>query len=1557
MKERVSHVLSEVEFSTYAENSKISGIKIITGDSFDTFGMAVSNGLYDPRMGAQRDNLCQTCKQPELRCPGHFGHIDLSVPILNPMFTSNFIKICNSLCWTCKNVMLKKRELVKSAFIAYALDVGDEVLTEQFIDVEYDYETEVQIEQDEAVEEDTETAYNRLFWNILGKSNSSKGFKHMNVPLKKKHMILNVLNSAINRKSCPHCGSRAAKFRIEQSYKVTLYNTGESSRIITPLEMMNFCQKSKGVGTFILGILFDTVQVDFNLLRAICPPEDSKYEYNLPSTSNWHNNFFVKRLLIAPPMFRPVQELNGVKSEHPLTMAYRKIIEASDDIPKQKGIKQLAQQLVLQCLVNQVYDGNKEVSKVTISKEESGIDQKQVISLNSSLSSTNGVNKQLFPGLKQILEKKEGLLRSNCMGKRVNFAARSVISPDPFVKTTEIGIPPVFAKKLTFPERVTAHNILEMQRAVLNGPDSHPGAVSVKINKAEKHLASLSLEERKSIALMLAQDTSTKTVMRHIRDGDIVLMNRQPTLHKPSMMAHTVKVLQGEKTLRMHYANCNSYNADFDGDEMNMHFFQSQQARSEAYNIASNKHQYLVPTSGEPIRGLIQDHIVAGVRMCQKDSFFNKSDMCGYLGGVFNNQNARIKIETPAILKPCKLWTGKQIITTILKNISEKAVNGIAKGKIDDKLWTIRGNKNKGQQGKLASCSDSIAKLAQFETEESHVHVINSNLVTGMLDKKHIGASEGGLVHIVYKCLGADVVSHFFDALSRCLSKWLFSKSHSCRIEDLLLTDEFEGKRNVILQDQLLVAAEGIREFTGQLEPSYDQIDAALNATIHSDDKLAELDSLMKSVNNQLTSKLISTCLPNGLQKCFPENGFQLMTGTGAKGSNVNASQISCCLGQQELEGRRPPIMASGKSLPSFRSKEIHPRAGGFVSDRFLSGIRPQEYYYHCMAGREGLIDTAVKTARSGYLQRCLIKHLEGFSIAYDSTVRDSSDRNGAIIQFLYGEDGLDVVKSNGLTDFEFMQSNFLSLFDESNANVIKGLTLKNNVVKTMKKSIKKKHKHDPCTSIYNPSRYLGSVSERFYEKLQENSDDPNFKSFMQMQYMKSLAEPSESVGILAAQSIGEPSTQMTLNTFHFAGVGMKNVTLGIPRLREILMTASGNIKTPNMSVGIVASKSKKIDKFIKNLRKVFISDLITNITVKESYKTFSSDRVRCYDVSVDMLSKKEYKNLYNLKVQSVIDGIENKYIPVLLQLINKTLKSKVQELIEEQKIEQVQDISDNEMDVVQSNKPDENLQQDQVEYDDDDVADLELNVDDESGPVFREYEKIDVEALDTDDVRQRIIDKHDFVSDFSFADKGNNFKFSLMIHDDVITKALKSVSSFKLMPMLEKVAHKVVCRQVPGIVKAYKSKNVKQEDIVVIEGSNIKALWSFLDYININDIYTNDIVSVLNVYGVEAARQAIVTEISQVFDVYGISVDIRHLYLIADYMTREGGFQAFNRNGLSRHPSAMLKMSFETTCQVLQDAVLFNGSDDGKSPSSRLILGDVAGGGTGSFDIMVATE
>lgn len=702
---------------------------------------------------------------------------------------------------------------------------------------------------------------------------------------------------------------------------------------------------------------------------------------------------------------------------------------------------------------------------------------------------TNAAIKATEMGIKQLLEKKEGLFRMHMMGKRVNYAARSVISPDPNIETYEIGVPPVFAKKLTYPEPVAMHNFEMLKACVENGPDHWPGASHIEMEDGSQiNLRGKTTEERYALAsqllttpVALGSYSRNKKVYRHVRDGDIVLMNRQPTLHKPSMMAHHVKVLPGEKTIRMHYANCNTYNADFDGDEMNMHLPQSELARAEAYHIANANNQYLVATSGKPLRGLIQDHLVMGVWMSNRDTMFTRDEYqqllysClrpedGHIVGDDGESLNRILTIPPAIIKPVPMWTGKQVITTILHNICRRDLPGLtmsAKSKISGERWGSKDN------------------------EEGVVLFQRGYFVHGILDKNHLGPTEYGFIHSVYEVYGPDIAGRLLGIMGRLLTKYLHMRAFTCGMDDLLLTPEGNRMRREKLRGADRVGKEVAMKYVGLTEgnPNDAELKARLEDVLRDDNKQSGLDVVTNSRTKDFTSNVIAACLPAGLVKPFPVNHMQAMTVSGAKGSDVNSSQISCLLGQQTLEGRRVPVMVSGKTLPCFKPFETDVRAGGYIADRFLTGVRPQEYYFHCMAGREGLIDTAVKTSRSGYLQRCLIKGMESVKVQYDNTVRDS---DGSLVQFLYGEDGLDVAKQKHLSQLKFCAENNVTMVRLKNMSDdiedkldLEYLTENHSILKTLRKS-GDFTAVDPIISRVSPARYVGAVSEKFSQDIIE---------------------------------------------------------------------------------------------------------------------------------------------------------------------------------------------------------------------------------------------------------------------------------------------------------------------------------------------------------------------------------------------------------------------------------------------------------------------------------------
>ncbi|OXB78798.1 UNVERIFIED_CONTAM: hypothetical protein H355_011816 [Colinus virginianus] len=544
-----------------------------------------------------------------------------------------------------------------------------------------------------------------------------------------------------------------------------------------------------------------------------------------------------------------------------------------------------------------------------------------------------------YPGIRQLLEKKEGLFRKHMMGKRVDFAARSVICPDMYIGTNEIGIPMVFATKLTYPQPVTPWNVKELRQAVINGPKVHPGA-SMVINEdgSRTVLSASSVTQREAIAKQLltpssgAPQSGLKIVCRHIKTGDVLLLNRQPTLHRPSIQAHRARILPGEKVLRLHYANCKAYNADFDGDEMNAHFPQNELGRAEAYTLAFTDEQYLVPKDGKPLPGLIQDHMISGVSMTTRGCFFTREQYLELVYRGLTDKKGRIKTFPPAIMKPQRLWTGKQVVSTLLINIipdNHIPLNLTGKAKIGGKAWL------KGPANRCLNL-DSMC--------ESQIIIRRGELLCGVLDKAHFGSSAYGLVHCCYEIYGGETSGKVLTCLGRLFTAYLqLYRGFTMGIEDILVKPEADRKRHKIIKKSSQCGIEVVR--------------AALN--------LPETAS------------------------CEDVQG--------------KWQDAHLCKDQRDF------------NMVDLKFKEEVNNYNNEVN---------KEFFFHCMAGREGLVDTAVKTSRSGYLQRCIIKHLEGLVVQYDLTVRDS---DGSVVQFLYGEDGLDIPKTQFLQpeQFPFIADNY----------------------------------------------------------------------------------------------------------------------------------------------------------------------------------------------------------------------------------------------------------------------------------------------------------------------------------------------------------------------------------------------------------------------------------------------------------------------------------------------------------------------------------------------------
>ncbi|CCG83927.1 protein of unknown function [Taphrina deformans PYCC 5710] len=1681
--------ISKVSFSTFTDRDveKLSVIQITAEKIFDNLQHPTYGGLYDPAMGPlMRGVSCSTCRLDERFCPGHFGHIALPVPCYHPLFFPQLFSLLRGMCLYCFHLRLSKSEVHKYSCRLILLDKGLLLESQEFANIDFskdDLKMPEEISDEESSNENNDSdavirkiVTRRHHWMKNALKERSRRLPNIRtsdsaISNARRLLIKQFLAHIVERKRCDNCSAFSPTFKKDGFAKIfelplTAKNAaymdqhGRTRQNVMQLTKKGFEQSvaktdpsaedeedvDENASSAVMSdseaesgtLVSDMARVKSaapkkmaRVTRYVTSQEIQRYIQKLfvnePQITKMlyrggqkadPNIFFLSAVLVPPVKFRPAAKLGDQVHENIQNELLSKVLVASNRIreisasmaAKSEPLTPMAQQqlfdqlintfVLLQHSVNSLIDSNRNPDPI-------------------------GQNREHPPGIKQVLEKKEGLFRKHMMGKRVNHAARSVISPDPNIETSEIGVPPVFAKKLTYPEPVTAHNYPVMRQAVINGAMNHPGATHIQNEDGTLlSLLGMTLEGRTALAnqLLTPQNTvasglegarikaTNKKVLRHLRDGDLLLLNRQPTLHKPSIMAHKARILAGEKTIRMHYANCNTYNADFDGDEMNMHFPQNENARAEAAMIANTDNQYLVPTSGDPLRGLIQDHVVIAVWMTNKDTYFTREEYQQLLYGTIRPEDSqepdsspRVMTVAPAIIKPKQLWTGKQVITTLLTNLKPEKLFGLnleSKCKVAGKYWGPN-------------------------SEEGKVIFKDGALMTGILDKSQFGASAYGMVHSVYEIYGAEYAGRLLSMLGRLFTKYAQMRAFTCRMDDLRLHEDGDSWRQKLLTDGKHAGTEASSVYVGLPEATDStskELRNRLEEVLRDDEKLQGLDAAMKGKMNKLTSSIIDKCIPEGLLRKFPFNHMQTMTVSGAKGSNVNVSQISCLLGQQELEGRRVPIMVSGKTLPSFKAFDTSAKAGGFIAGRFLTGIKPQEYYFHCMAGREGLIDTAVKTSRSGYLQRCLIKHLEGIKVNYDSTVRDA---DGSVIQMNYGEDSLDVIKSKHLLQFGFAAANYRSISERIGPKTLiahPDINFSSEGYKLMKKVAKKPLKYAPPLSTHNPCREIGIVSEAFHRKLEDyiekNPDGilldkkraqeghqgllPDiFRTLMQIRYQMALAEPGEAVGILASQSVGEPSTQMTLNTFHFAGFGAKNVTLGIPRLREIIMTASASIKTPTMSMKLLPEvKEEDAELFAKDQSRVLLSQLIESVEVTERLKTSTAGESKQYRIKLKLFTEKEYQEEYNVDKREIENVIANRFLRNLRACILKEIKKaggkvsgtaptnsdtpEIGTAVRKQK--KTQDFDDNIATEAGINEE---------EGEDGDATDARMH---DRAKMKASYDQPDAEeeairkaaASDSDaendsiDVDVHSEDEQDIRDgegeEAQMKRKANEASFRNHKADILSTarRANQNLRRFEfdhasgthcvlelefplatpkllMVNLVEEAAQLTIVQQLPGIIRCFRmpSEGLDESRLLATEGVNFKAFWNTEGVVSHNDMYSNDIAAIGATYGVEAMRQAIIKEVSGVFAVYGIGVNNRHLSLIADYMTFEGGYKPFNRMGIESNPSPFLKMTYETTCTFLTQAALHGDIDSLDNPSSKIVMGKLAGVGTGSFDVM----
>ena len=552
--------------------------------------------------------------------------------------------------------------------------------------------------------------------------------------------------------------------------------------------------------------------------------------------------------------------------------------------------------------------------------------------------------------LTERIKSKEGRIRHNLAGKRTNFSARTVISPDPMLELFEVGVPFAIANKLTVPERVNEWNIQYLKKFVENGPEKYPGANYIIRPDGKKKKIT---EETKEASLEELQPGYI--VERHLMDGDVAVFNRQPSLHRMSMMCHRVKVLPG-KTLRLNPAVCTPYNADFDGDEMNLHIPQTEEARAESEILMEVQTQLISLRYGLSIIGCTQDAI-SGNYSLTKDNSIRREDAIDLLSAV--------GITDFSGLPRKSVVTGKEIFSMLLP---------------DDFNYS----------GHSRSCDRSKDRCDR----ETHVVIENGRLVSGVMDRNSLGEESGLMLRNIHQKYGKDHSIDMLGKIFRLGIEYLFRAGFTSALSDTDLPEQARLK----IKEDLDNAKNNVDKLIAQFREG--SLEAFPGKTLQETLELRILEVLNKARNE--TGKVVA----NYADK---RTHTMVMAESGARGNLLNLAQMAACVGQQAMRGKRIEKGFERRTLSHFRKADLSPEARGFITNGFKNGLTPAEFFFGSMTGRDSLMDTALRTPKSGYLYRRLANAMQDLKVEYDNTVRDASKK---IIQFDYGEDGIDVSKS-----------------------------------------------------------------------------------------------------------------------------------------------------------------------------------------------------------------------------------------------------------------------------------------------------------------------------------------------------------------------------------------------------------------------------------------------------------------------------------------------------------------------------------------------------------------
>ena len=963
---------------------------------------------------------------------------------------------------------------------------------------------------------------------------------------------------------------------------------------------------------------------------------------------------------------------------------------------------------------------------------------------------------------------------------------------------------------------------------------------------------------------------------------------------------------------------------------MNLHMPQDPESEAELKNLAAVPYQIISPANNASIIGIYQDSMLGSYLFSKEGVKFTPRQAMNLLM-MFNEVNSNMLLQD--ISKDTGV-TNYDILSQIMPPLSVK----------------------------------------------SKIEIKNGRYIRGLMDKGVLGGRTRGLLQRICNEFGNMASAKFIDDLQNIVTEYMKSAGFSVGISDLI--------SNQNTNDEIVKV---ISNKKTEVKNLIDQVQLGIFENNTGKTNEEEFETQVNSILNQATSEAGKI----GLKNLSEGNRFVEMVKAGSKGSDLNISFMISCLGQQNVDGKRIPYGFEHRTLPHFTKYDDSPGSRGFVESSYINGLTPQELFMHAMGGRVGLIDTAVKTSTTGYIQRRLIKGLEDLMVNYDMTIRTNKNK---IVQFQYGDDGIDTTKvedqempivemssqdiynhylipeetgkvktltniflKNTMTRLKKQQQEYAVKMDDLITEMMK---MRDVIIKYVFKNKGEKTVNCPVAFNYVINTVQGQcgisssslvditpleayeIINSYYEKLNKNYYSPPSKLFKTLyyyylspkelliikrfnknslillldtiviNYKRAIVTPGEMVGMIAGQSIGEVSTQMTLNTFHFAGVASKsNVTRGVPRIEEIL-SLSSEIKNPSLSIYLKPEDERQKDKahtimymlehtklqeIVKSTEICFDPDDLNTLIAEdkdciEQYKAFEGLVDECNEVNISSGENEKSKWIVRMVMDPEIMLEKN----ITMDDVNYTLKSCYEDQIS----------------CIYSDFNSDKL-----------IFRIRMNDVLKSGNNRGGQKKTKVNPLDQSD--QIYILK--------------NFQDQLL--QKVVLRGIEGINKVILRKVLDNVV------EINGMYK--------KQDIWVLDtiGTNLLDVLG-LDFIDNTRTLSNDIVEIYNVLGIEAARQAIYNELVDVVEFDGTYINYHNYSVLVDRMTFTHKLISIFRHGINNdNIGPIAKASFEETPEMFLKAARHAELDTLRGVSANVMCGQEGYFGTAAFQVVLDIE